>query len=609
MALHADTEFWQMHDLPYLFKIDTQYQPNRVPMTLLRRVFILFCLFGTFSAMSQAQDSLTAQQAYEYLQNERHRARLLAGEAESPPADSLQKAMRILDEALIYYHRPEILELAKNDESLFYRKTDILLDLSVLQLKAGQPATAAENLRQILPGKHEKVIATIINQNSLFAPVWKDSVMAPTLSKYRALHRVFGLEALNTPYAPNMSEAEKLAGLAKFWSEAKYNFAFFDQVPDLDWDQLYLDYIPKVRATRSTLEYLRVMQEFCAHLQDGHTGIWADAPPLADSIYGRPALLATLVEDKVLVDEVFSDSLTRLGIRPGVEIVRIDGAPVHEYASQHVRPYQSGSTPQNVDVATYTYDLLRGPKDQSVEVTFLRNDREFRCRLPRSGYSDYRPTPDFRFQLLPGNIAYVALNSFGNDNALKGFDAAFDSISATEALILDVRRNGGGDSGHGWNILGYLTDSAFQTSAYSFRLYSPIGRAKGEGIYYETGGPGHWSVHGEKLYTKPVVVLIGHRTFSAAEDFVAVFDAMQRGKLMGEPTGGSTGWPLAFNLPGGLKARVCMKRDTYPDGREWVGIGLQPDVAVSPKVEDHRAGRDTVLEAAIEYLQGSSQGQ
>jgi hypothetical protein len=55
-------------------------------------------------------------------------------------------------------------------------------------------------------------------------------------------------------------------------------------------------------------------------------------------------------------------------------------------------------------------------------------------------------------------------------------------------------------------------------------------------------------------------------------------------------------------LPGGGNARICSKRDTYPDGREFVGIGIQPDKVVRPTLADLRAGRDTVLEAALKEL-------
>lgn len=59
-----------------------------------------------------------------------------------------------------------------------------------------------------------------------------------------------------------------------------------------------------------------------------------------------------------------------------------------------------------------------------------------------------------------------------------------------------------------------------------------------------------------------MIVLTSARTYSAAEDFVVAFDAMKRGTIVGEPTGGSTGQPLLFVLPGGGTGRVCTKRDS-----------------------------------------------
>ncbi len=79
---------------------------------------------------------------------------------------------------------------------------------------------------------------------------------------------------------------------------------------------------------------------------------------------------------------------------------------------------------------------------------------------------------------------------------------------------------------------------------------------------------------------------------------------MERGTIVGEATGGSTGQPLVFPLPGAQVARVCTKHDAFADGTEFVGTGIEPDVAVSPTVADLRAGRDTVLEAALRELRG-----
>jgi C-terminal processing protease CtpA/Prc len=101
-------------------------------------------------------------------------------------------------------------------------------------------------------------------------------------------------------------------------------------------------------------------------------------------------------------------------------------------------------------------------------------------------------------------------------------------------------------------------------------------------------------------------VLTGPRTFSAAEDFVVSFDAMKRGMLVGQRTAGSTGQPLFFDLPGGGTARICVKRDTYPDGRAFVGIGIPPQIEVEPTVADIRAGRDPGIAAAVKALLAKS---
>lgn len=553
----------------------------------------------------QAQTALTSMEAYNYLQGERHRADKIVGESAKPSPDSLAKAEKVLLEALAYYHRPDIVELAKTNKYLFARKGDISFDLALIQAKLGKTAEAAKSLSYPLLGNSAPAYAKYIADEPAFAAVRSNPDVVRLLTKAKVEGQLFNSTALKTAYRPNISEDEKVAGLSKLWSEAKYNFAYFDHIPDVDWDKLYLDYLPKIRATRSTVDYYRTLKEFCAQLHDGHTDVGASDPILIDSVARRPPIWAVLVEDKVMVQEVASDSLQQTGIRPGLEVMTIDGMPVKDYADRFVRPYQSGSTVQNVDVQTYIYNLLRGPKNKPITVGFRSPDgKTFSRILPRTGYSKLKPMPDFWFSILPGNVAYVQLNSFDNSKALDGFKAAFDSIAASNALILDVRRNGGGDSGYGLNVLSYLTDKTMKTGSYSARLYSPLRRARGEGVAFEPvdSDNSDWLANGKKLYTKPVVVLTSGQTFSAAEDFAVAFDVMKRGTIIGEPTGGSTGQPLTFALPGGVTARVCTKRDMYPDGTEWNAKGIKPQVLVKPTVADWKAGRDTVLEAALAHL-------
>ena len=73
-------------------------------------------------------------------------------------------------------------------------------------------------------------------------------------------------------------------------------------------------------------------------------------------------------------------------------------------------------------------------------------------------------------------------------------------------------------------------------------------------------------------------------------------------KKVGQNTFGSTGQPYLFALPGGGMARVCTKKDTYPDGREFVGYGIKPDIEVVPTLNDYLQNKDATLEKALSYL-------
>lgn len=55
---------------------------------------------------------------------------------------------------------------------------------------------------------------------------------------------------------------QKLYGLSTLWQEANYNFAYFDQVNQLDWNKEYQNTISNVIQTKSTEEYYKVLQQF-----------------------------------------------------------------------------------------------------------------------------------------------------------------------------------------------------------------------------------------------------------------------------------------------------------------------------------------------------------
>ncbi len=412
--------------------------------------------------------------------------------------------------------------------------------------------------------------------------------------------------ALAGAFKENIGEDEKIAGLSKLWSEVKYNFFDVAMLEKLDWDKVYLDTLPRVRATRNTEEYYRVLTEMVGKLKDGHTNVF---PPkeLNDRVWGFPLLKTLPIEGRVIVTEVLDPGLRAKGIMPGLEVVAVEGSDVKAYAAREVAPYVSASTPQDEALRTFGYFLLRGAAGTAPRVTFRdAAGKQFEEQVPRVGLEARKAAtgnaPSFEFSMLPGDVAYIALNSFDDDSAADAWLAAFDEIAKSAALVIDVRRNGGGNSSVGYKILSTLDNKAFLTSRWATRDYKPAWRAWDKAMPMYAEAPRAVQPDPQRQYKNPVVVLTGAATFSAAEDFAVAFDSMQRGTLVGEATGGSTGQPLLIKLPGGGSARICTKQDSYPDGRTFVGVGVQPQHIVKQTVEGLRAGRDEVLEAALAQL-------
>jgi C-terminal processing protease CtpA/Prc len=406
---------------------------------------------------------------------------------------------------------------------------------------------------------------------------------------------------LHTPYQKNISQNEKVAGLSKFWSEAKYNFVNFDLVPEVNIDSLYIEYLPKVINTKSTLEYYKVLTEMCAKLKDGHTNI--NAPEeLRNEVYARPLIRTRMIEDKVLVIEA-DKTIQEKGIKAGMEILMVNGLPVKEYAAKFVTPYQSSSTAQDKTVRSYEYALLSGSLTQPIQLKLKDEKGNVSSHTisrvapaERSAKFSYVPV---EYKILPGNICYLAINTFATDTGSKVFIGKYPEIANSNAIIIDLRNNGGGSTD--WRILRYFIDSPVLVHKMYSRQYVPSQRAW-QWAQKTWGNMDAISPNKGKLYTKPVIILTSARTFSAAEDFAAAFKSLKRGLIIGEATGGSTGQPLGISLPGNLTARICTKRDQYPDGEDFVGKGIQPDVVVMPTVNDVRKGVDTQLEAALGEL-------
>ncbi len=403
--------------------------------------------------------------------------------------------------------------------------------------------------------------------------------------------------SIRTSYLTN---EEKIEGLSKVWYEAKFNFANFDLVPNLNWDSAYKAFIPRCLATSNVLDYYKVLKQFNQLLHDGHTRVMEPLHYFYKD-FGIVPFVCDYIDQKVVLTEIFDTDPAYTKANIGWIIEKIDGVPVQQYIQENISPYLHFSTSQDSTARIYRYELLKGNVDSLITINF-RNEKnkEIVQTFKRKPWKD--DEKPVQFMVLNNNIGYLQVNSFGSNKVVEMFDSLFNEISKTNGLIIDIRRNGGGNSNYGYEILGRLTNKPFFTSKSIIRNYRPSSRAwTNEPIKIDIS-QWDWKPYKPNPYLKPVVLLTGPSTYSAAEDFTVAFKSAKRGMIIGRTTGGSTGQPLGYNLPGGGIGFVCTKRDVQPNGEEFVGIGIVPDQTITPTLQGIRKGKDEVLEAALQLF-------
>jgi len=414
-----------------------------------------------------------------------------------------------------------------------------------------------------------------------------------------------GNDSLATPYSDPLPLEQRIAGLSAIWAAARDGFVWFDHVPELDWDRAYLDAIPRVIAMRDTPSYYRELMRFVALLRDAHCNVY---PPkeLQRDFYSRPGIRTGKVEGRVIVLEVFDPELSTRGLHVGDEVVSIDGIDVEEYARERVAPYQSSSTQQDRDKRTYSCALLSGAAAQPVLLGIRdAQGRQTMLSAPRSGYTMTSPEPREAFSIRADAIAVITSTQFENNAAADLLGAHIQEVLKAKGLILDLRDNSGGSSHCGLNLLSWLSGSPLPSMICAYRENDVMDRARMRGsapMVFRTLDSEEYHVKHDAIFNGPVAMLIDARTFSAAEDTAAVFRLMGRGVIVGAASGGGTGQPWLFDLPGGGSARICVKRDSYPDGTTFVGTGIIPDIEVPVTIADVRNGNDAALERAAQAL-------
>jgi len=191
-----------------------------------------------------------------------------------------------------------------------------------------------------------------------------------------------------------------------------------------------------------------------------------------------------------------------------------------------------------------------------------REERE-RARRTNHGFK--------KLEILEGNIGYLELTGFASaEVAGETAVAAMAFFANVDALVIDLRQNGGGDP----SMLQLLC-------SYFFAERTLLNRFERRGVAQLEE---YWTlphVPGKKLVDVPIFVLTSKRTFSCAEEFSYDLRNLERARLIGETTGGGAHPGSTHEVAGKLMVFIPDGRALNPiTGTNWEKVGVKPHVAV-----------------------------
>lgn len=270
----------------------------------------------------------------------------------------------------------------------------------------------------------------------------------------------------------------------------------------------------------------------------------------------------------VVIAPLVGSPAEKAGIRPGDEIIEVNGEPVLGLSLLEAVAKIRGPKGSTVDLLV----LHIGELDPLI-ITVKRGVIPLESVLVRSNAGD--------------RIAHIRLTNFFTDTADQLSDSIHEAVEAgAEGIVLDVRDNPGGLLSSVVDIVSLFVDDGL--------------------VLYEVDGTGrrtNWKVRKSDDVTAaiPMVILANEFSASASEILVGALQDHNRATFIGETTFGKGSVNILRGLNNGGGLFLTFAHWYTPDGRLIQSLGLEPDIAVSDR--DARTEEVMQLEKAFEVLE------
>lgn len=178
-----------------------------------------------------------------------------------------------------------------------------------------------------------------------------------------------------------------------------------------------------------------------------------------------------------------------------------------------------------------------------------------------------------KVEVLPGNIGYISMLSFRSDPVygMETMKSSLRFVQYTNAIIIDLRSNGGGSQETATMLMGFFFDKKILVE----RFYN---RYTKESTEYWTKPDSSF----RDFWTKPIYILTSHKSFSAAEMFTYDMKTLKRATIVGETTGGGAHGQFEADVTNGFMMQVPYWTSINPVTKtNWEKVGVEPDLKTS----------------------------
>jgi carboxyl-terminal processing protease len=403
-----------------------------------------------------------------------------------------------------------------------------------------------------------------------------------------------------------LSVEDRALTASKVDSLAQGYFFSVKDLPTSGLDASYKPYLRTALAFDDRRQFDMATIEFVAQLHNGHTFFWDSE---LDKINQPLGFYAAPLDGYWVVQSSYVPTL-----KPGDIIASIDTTPTEAFFQQKQR-YISASS-----IAAQRNNLFLFPYLFPEQFT-LTLDGGRKVAIDRERFKDPGQKTDGRW-LKPGATAYIRIPAFNNPRFEQGAIDFVRQFRRAKAVIIDVRSNSGGVAPT--RLIQALMDRPYRGWKESTSVRTALAecdqkkektnksttmpaflqnceRSKGDVVCSasvtwggETVEPSLNAFHGR------VILLADGGCVSACEDFVEPFKDSGRGTIVGETTQGSSGQPYFYDFKNGMSLKIAIKRLYFPDGSEFEGVGIKPDVEIHPTIESLKSGHDVIQQKALD---------